>query len=413
MNNTEPLAKNFIPIILGSDVNAYGIARSFYEAYGIKSLVVCQELWVVCQNTKFISKAIIDLKLETDEAFVKTLKSLAASLSKSESDLILIPCGDAYSELISRNQKLIENEFRFITVDYKLHQQLNRKETFYELCDKYGLAHPPTWIINKENYKEQIPDLVFPLVIKPSNSIMYWDTTFPGKRKAFMARDEQEYTKILNAIYHSTYTDAFILQEFIPGNREGEFHFYSDQNGIVKFMQFDEMILGSPTPDGIGSHTAETPIDEPELSEQFRIFLDAIGYRGYGNIDFKYDPRDKKWKVFEINLRPARCSYAMTAAGHNLAEFIVNDLIHNKPLEFTIATESVLYTLVSDILLKKYAQTEWLPTIDKLLQSKRVVRHYLPKEDMNVMRLIDHLRDQIRYFYKYRKYFGKSMITDL
>jgi len=103
----------------------------------------------------------------------------------------------------------------------------------------------------------------------------------------------------------------------------------------------------------------------------------------------------------------------MTAAGHNLAEFIVNDLIHNKPLEFTIATESVLYTLVSDILLKKYAQTEWLPTIDKLLQSKRVVRHYLPKEDMNVMRLIDHLRDQIRYFYKYRKYFGKSMITDL
>lgn len=413
MNNTAPSVKNFLPIILGSDVNAYGIARSFYEAYSIQSVVVCQELWVVCQNTKFISKVIVEPNLETDKAFVETLKNVATSLSKSESNLILIPCGDAYSELISRNQKMIEDEFSFITVDYKLHQQLNRKQTFYELCDQYGLDHPPTWIINKENYKEPITDLVFPLVIKPSNSIMYWDTTFPGKRKAFMARDEQEYAKILDAIYHSSYTDAFILQEFIPGDREGEFHFYSDINGNVKFMQFDEMILGSPTPDGIGSHTAETPINEPELAERFCTFLNTIGYRGYGNIDFKYDPRDEKWKVFEINLRPARCSYAMTAAGHNLAEFIIKDLINNQPLEFTIATEPVLYTLVSDLLLKKYASKEWLPLIDQLLKSERVVRHYLPKEDMNIRRLIDHIRDQIRYFYKYRKYFGKSMITDL
>lgn len=413
MNNTAPSIKSFIPVILGSDVNAYGIARSFYEAYGIQSLVVCQELWVVCQNTKFISKAIVEPNLERDEEFVETLKNLAASLSKSESDLILIPCGDAYSELISRNQKLIEDKFRFITVDYKLHQQLNRKQTFYELCDKYGLDHPTTWVITKENYKEPIADLVFPLVIKPSNSIMYWDTTFPGKRKAFMARDEKEYVKILDAIYYSTYTDAFILQEFIPGDREGELHFYSDKNRKVKFMQFDEMILGSPTPDGIGSHTAETPISEPELAERFRTFLDDIGYRGYGNIDFKYDPRDNKWKVFEINLRLARCSYAMTAAGHNLAEFIVNDLVLNQPLLFTVATEQVLYTLVSDMLLKKYASKEWLPIIDKLLKSKRVVRHYLPKEDINALRLIDHTRDQLRYFYKFYKYFGKSMITDL
>lgn len=413
MKNTAPSAKNFVPVILGSDVNAYGIARSFYEAYGVQSLVVCQELWVVCQHTKFISKAIVEPKLETDEAFVETLKKLAATFSESATDLILIPCGDAYSELISRNQKLIENQYRFITVDYKLHQQLNRKQTFYELCDQYGLDHPTTWVITKENYKEPIADLVFPLVIKPSNSIMYWDTTFPGKRKAFMARDEQEYKKILDAVYHSTYTDAFILQEFIPGNREGEFHFYSDKQGNVKFMQFDEMILGSPTPDGIGSHTAETMGNEPELAERFRLFLDAIGYRGYGNIDFKYDPRDQKWKVFEINLRPARCSYAMTAAGYNLAEFIVDDLIYDRTLILTVATEQVLYTLVSDILLKKYAPQEWLPTIDKLLQRGRVVRHYLPKEDMNVRRLIDHMRDQLRYFYKYRKYFGKSMITDL
>ena len=61
--------------------------------------------------------------------------------------------------------------------------------------------------------------------------------------------------------------------------------------------------------------------------------MERIGYQGFAEVDLKYDSRDGKYKVLEINPRQARCSYYLAAGGHNLIQYLVDDLIYNKEKE--------------------------------------------------------------------------------
>lgn len=413
MKNTAQLDNTFVPVIFGSDINAYGIARSFNEAYGLQSVVISKLLLGPCRNTKFISRVITKSDIEEENVFLETLKSLADDEQYDDKPFILVPCGDSYSELISKLRDDLSPRFKFVTVNYDLHKKLNRKKTFYEICDEHGIPRPETQTVNKVNYRTEQLTLDYPVIIKPANSILYWKTSFPGKRKVFLARDKSDYDKILDAIYKSKYDDELILQEYITGEEEAELHVYSNQKGIVQIAQFDKMVLGSPTPDGIGSHTAEIITHNPEMSDRFTRLLNALKYRGYSNIDLKYDPKRNDWVTFEVNLRPARCSFALSAAGNDVVKFLVEDVLYNKNVDIVPLEKDILYTIIPNRLLRKYIRPPLLDEVNQLLKEKRVVRHYLPKSDYSIKRITDHLRNQRAYYGIFRKYFGKSMYTDL
>ena len=67
----------FLPVILGSDDNAYGMARSFHEEYGIKSIVITKGHLLPTAHSKIIEKRMVP-GFDDIENFVCRLKSLAA-----------------------------------------------------------------------------------------------------------------------------------------------------------------------------------------------------------------------------------------------------------------------------------------------------------------------------------------------
>ena len=68
---------DFLPVLLGSDANVYGMARSFYGQYGVTSAAVCKGALVATANSKLVKIAVLEPRLEEDEVFVRTLVDFA------------------------------------------------------------------------------------------------------------------------------------------------------------------------------------------------------------------------------------------------------------------------------------------------------------------------------------------------
>ena len=75
-------------------------------------------------------------------------------------------------------------------------------------------------------------------------------------------------------------------------------------------------------------------------------FIESIDYQGFGEFDLKYDERDGKYKVFEINPRQSRSGYYLPALGYNYVQLLVDDLIHDKPMEQKIVLDEILLSFV-------------------------------------------------------------------
>jgi D-aspartate ligase len=105
---------------------------------------------------------------------------------------------------------------------------------------------------------------------------------------------------------------------------------YSDGEGKVRLMCLGHVLLEEHTRHGIGNHAVIITEPNDELCETFRKFLEDIHFTGFSNFDIKYDPRDGKFKAFEINCRQGRSNYYVTGAGYNLAKFLVEDRIFHK-----------------------------------------------------------------------------------
>ena len=59
--------QTFQPVLLGSDANVYGMARSFYTQYGVVSDAVCKAVLVACRNTRLVRIAAVEPDLEQED----------------------------------------------------------------------------------------------------------------------------------------------------------------------------------------------------------------------------------------------------------------------------------------------------------------------------------------------------------
>ena len=241
----------FKPIILGTDINAYGTARSFYEAYGVKSLCLGIRPLMYTQHSHILEVETRE-DFEQDEVFLAVLEEVGRRYT---CPLLLISCGDGYTALITRHRDALSVRYRFNYIDQAMQQQLENKKDFYAVCEEYGLDYPDTFVLTYDKRDSFKTPFGFPMALKPNDSIAYLHAAFPGKKKAYRIANEEELRSVVQAIYSSSYKGDLILQDYIPGDFSRMFvlNAYVNTKGEVKMMCLGKCLLDACLPQEIGN----------------------------------------------------------------------------------------------------------------------------------------------------------------
>ena len=208
--------KDFLPIILGSDENAYGTARLFQEAYHVTPLLLCTQQLVPTRSSHlFLCRIIPDF--EREEVFPDALLGVLKQCAQDYEKLLVIPCSDYYTGLLCRHydhfEGLIANRF----ISDELLETFDTKDKFYALCEQYGMDYPKTVVASPEE-RESVVDRLpfdFPIVVKPenSNALDYLRCHFEGQKKVFFFDTREQYLTMVHSMNQSDYRGKLILQE--------------------------------------------------------------------------------------------------------------------------------------------------------------------------------------------------------
>ena len=240
-------------------------------------------------------------------------------------------------------------------------KSLTNKEIFYKTYKDSKLKFPKT-IYYQKNDKINLEELSYPVIVKPANVVIYNHLDFEGKNKIYKIDTKEEVDRIIKLIYENGYTDKLIIQEFITGGDDYLFDavVYVNSYGKAEFMSFAQIGLQERTKSMVGNAAVlinGLNLTKGNVLEEVNIikeFLEKINYRGFAEVDLKYDKKDNTFKVLEINARQGRSSYYLTGLGKNLVSVLVDDLINHEEHEFEFLDKEVLLSFVPKGIIKKY-----------------------------------------------------------
>lgn len=225
-----------------------------------------------------------------------TIENCAATvldiLRRNRYDL-LIPVGYATTLALAKNKENLTCLTRLETAEASQIEFAGEKRKVAEFALTLGLRAPIA--AYPENFNEAVEwaeKLGYPLILK------FGRESLPkGVRQVRSQGDLVSSLKSLCEARPECRTVFPMLQKFVEGYGCGFFALY--EHGTCKRVFMHRRIRENP-PDGGGSCCAESFYD-PELKRAGMALLDAMNWHGVAMVEFRYDTREREYKLLEVN----------------------------------------------------------------------------------------------------------------
>lgn len=241
-------------------------------------------------------KFIWDLAKTSVDDSVSFLANVAAKIRRRP---VLIANSDDQAMFVADYAGRLAECFIFPQPSADLVRSLCSKKEMYHLAKKAGVDTPETaFPRSRDDVLEYIKLAQFPVLLKP----IFTHINGRLAKPIVIAHAAQELLKIYDATEDPSRPNL-MLQEFIPGGDDMTWTFngYFDKDSECRIAFTGRKLRNFPPRFGMASLAVCQGNDEVE---QITVrFMKAVGYQGGLDLGYRYDPRDGRYKVNDINPR--------------------------------------------------------------------------------------------------------------
>jgi D-aspartate ligase len=282
-------------LVIGGDYQGLGIARSLGR-HGIPVCVIDDET-SIARASRFVKGfvRVPDLRSE-----MSTLEAIALARRKyGLSGWVLYPTREENVVALAANRDALLRDFRVATPDLASIRHAWDKRELYRLAESLSVPIPRTWFPRVETDLAEI-DMNGPVVVKPAIKEHFFYTTHA---KAWRADDGAQLSSCFRRAAEIVGEGEVIVQELIPGGGQEQYAYCAFfRDGRVLASMTVRRRRQHPSDFGRASTYVET-ISLPEIAESSIRFLQAIGYYGLAELEYKHDSRDGAYKLLDVNAR--------------------------------------------------------------------------------------------------------------
>src|SRR5713101_432182 len=212
---------------------------------------------------------------------------------------VLFPTSDESAALLSKSHAALSRRFRVSTPTWDVLRWAYDKRLTYQIASNEQVDYPLTFYAATEEDLEAVA-CTFPAILKPATHASVNRFT---AEKAWRVTNRQELLARYREARELIPPDLILIQEMIPGGGESQFSYAAlCYKGEPIASLTARRTRQYPIDFGYSSSFVET-LDVPEIVAPSERLLTAIRYTGIVEVEYKFDVRDGRYKLLDINPR--------------------------------------------------------------------------------------------------------------
>ncbi len=241
------------------------------------------------------------------------LEQLVDYGSKQTEKPVLLPSHDKYVEFIDTYYDELSKYYLISQAKNGLNSEVMDKVKLHRLAIKHGVRVPEVITITDSDLYKKVEEMGFPCVIKPTDTVAF-SKIF--RRKVMYCNTLEDVVTGIEKCKKEN-VDVFI-QQVIPGFDDHMLTYdcYINQQGETTHYMTAQKQRQWPINFGASVFTKQKY--NKELVDISKPFLEAIGYRGFGEIEYKKHEQTGEIYLIEINARTTNFNNLIYKLGLNM-----------------------------------------------------------------------------------------------